>query len=242
MERKTEWFENWFDTSYYHLLYDYRDEQEAVFFMNNLIQHLGLQKGNSILDLPCGMGRHAMFLSSQGFKVVGADLSVNNILQAKRSENDNLRFTQHDMRDPLSGSYHAIFNLFTSFGYFEKEETNIAVLRNFKNALYPHGHLVIDFLNLHKVRSELVPEQHFFKNNIEFIVKKTIDNNFIIKEIEVIDANETHHFIEKVQALDLTKIRRFAKAAGLEIDQVFGDYDLHPFLPQSSERLILVMR
>ncbi len=242
MEQKTEWFENWFDTSYYHLLYDYRDEEEARFFMKNLIAHLDLQKGDSILDLPCGMGRHAMFLSSQGFRVVGADLSANNILQAKRSENEKLRFTQHDMREPLNGRYHAIFNLFTSFGYFEKEDTNSTVLRNFKNALLPGGHVVIDFLNLYKVKRELVPEQRLFKNNIEFIIKKNIDNKFIIKEIEVIDTDERHHFIEKVQALDLKKIQGFAQEAGLEIEQVFGDYDLHPFQPESSERLILVMR
>ena len=92
MGNKTEWFEHWFDTSYYHLLYDHRNDEEAEFFMKNLLDHLDLQPGNRILDLPCGKGRHAVFLHSQGFDVVGADISENSIKEAKNLENEQLHF------------------------------------------------------------------------------------------------------------------------------------------------------
>ena len=77
MEKITDWFEHWFDTKYYHLLYDNRDEKEAEFFMKNLILFLELKKGSRILDLHCGKGRHSVFLNSKGCNVVGADLSRN---------------------------------------------------------------------------------------------------------------------------------------------------------------------
>ena len=242
MQKEKEWFEHWFDTPFYHILYDYRNDDEARFFMRNLVDYLNLSKGDKILDLPCGKGRHALFLYEQGFKTTGADLSVNSIQHARQFEKQNLTFTIHDMRDALNGNYDAIFNLFTSFGYFNQETTNIQVLKNFKNALQPGGHIVIDFLNLDKVIQELIPEQHLTKKEIDFVIRKSVNENFIMKEIEVHHDQQVHHYVEKVQALDLDKMKFFAKAAGLEIQEVFGDYNLNPFDKVNSERLILVMQ
>lgn len=69
-----------------------------------------------------------------------------------------------------------------------------------------------------------------------------MSENFIIKEIEVHHDDKVHHYIEKVQALDLNKMKHFAKAAGLEIQEVFGDYELNTFDKLNSERLILIMQ
>jgi len=242
MQKEKEWFEHWFDTPFYHILYDYRNDDEARYFMANLVDYLELSKGDKILDLPCGKGRHALFLYEQGFKTAGADLSVNSIEHAKQFEKQDLSFNIHDMRDPLKGSYDAIFNLFTSFGYFNQETTNIKVLENFKNGLLPGGHIVVDFLNLEKVVQQLIPEQRITKKGIDFVIRKKVSENFIIKEIEVNQDQEVHHYMEKVQALDLDKMKYFAKAAGLEIEEIFGDYGLNPFDKNNSDRLILVLK
>src|SRR6478736_3856513 len=73
------WFASWFDTPYYHILYKDRDEEEAEFFMDNLVHYLNLPEEAKILDLACGKGRHAFHLIQLGFDVTGADLSVNSI-------------------------------------------------------------------------------------------------------------------------------------------------------------------
>lgn len=242
MEKEKEWFENWFDTSFYHILYDYRNDDEAKLFMSNLIGFLNLSQGDKILDLPCGKGRHSLFLNSQGFDATGADLSANSIMHAKQFQKEGLSFEIHDMRNPLNGKYDSIFNLFTSFGYFNQESTNIKVLENFKNALNKNGHIVVDFLNLHKVVNTLIPEQVIRKKGVDFLIKKRVTESFIIKEIDVTENGEVHHYMEKVQALDLIKMKQFAQAAGLEIKHVFGDYELKPFDAQNSDRLILIMQ
>ena len=242
MSQEKEWFENWFNTPFYHILYDYRNDDEAEFFMNNLVGFLELEKGNRVLDLPCGKGRHSLFLNALGYQTTGADLSANSIAHAKQFEKPGLSFEIHDMRDPLQGRYDAIFNLFTSFGYFNRETTNIQVFKNFKEALKPGGHIVVDFLNLVKVIKDLVPRQEFSKKGIDFKIHKKISNNFIIKEIEVIDREETYQYEERVQALDLAKFKYFAEASGLEIEHVFGDYALNNYNPETSDRLILVLR
>ena len=242
MTAEKEWFKNWFDTPFYHILYDYRNDDEARFFMKNLVQFLNLKEGNKILDLPCGKGRHAVFLNELGFNTTGADLSANSIQYAKRFEIANLKFVIHDMRDPLSHQYHAIFNLFTSFGYFHQEEANIQVLKNFKSSLIDNGHIVIDFLNLKKVIKDLVPYEHFTKKGIDFTIRKKVSEKFVIKEIEVNFGDETHHYMEQVQALDLNIMKTFAQKAGLQIQHVLGDHALNPFDEINSDRLILIMQ
>ena len=242
MKNKTEWFQDWFNTTYYHLLYDYRNEDEAEHFMSNLLKFLNLTPSDTILDLPCGRGRHSLFLNSQGHRVIGADISENSISHARHFENQNLRFMIHDMRDPLKERYNAIFNLFTSFGYFEHEETNASVLKNFKLGLVENGHLVIDFLNLSKVRSELIPHQELVKKGVKYTIEKKITDQFIIKDIKVLDGDNQYAFQEKVQALDLEKFERYSREAGLRIVKIFGDYSLNDFSEESSDRLILIMQ
>jgi cyclopropane fatty-acyl-phospholipid synthase-like methyltransferase len=242
MEKKTEWFEHWFDTKYYHLLYDHRDEEEAQFFMQNLIRFLELQNGDHILDLPCGKGRHSVFLNAQGFDVVGADLSKNSIDFAKQFENESLRFRIHDMREPLLKKYHAIFNLFTSFGYFERDTTNIAVLKNFKKALLENGKIVIDFLNIDKIKQQLIAEETFEKNGVIFHITKEIKKEILIKEISFDADGKSHHYSEKVQCLTLEKMKKLAEFAQLKVQHTFGDYNLSPFDKNNSERLILVLQ
>lgn len=242
MEKTTDWFEHWFDTKYYHVLYENRDEKEAEFFMKNLIRFLKLEKSSRILDLPCGKGRHAVFLNSQGLNVIGADLSKNSIDFAKRFENNTLQFRVHDMRNIISKKYKAIFNLFTSFGYFDEDLSNINILKNFKNALEDDGHIVIDFLNISKIRNNLIGEEVFVKGGIEFHIKRYIKDDFLTKTISFNADNEQHKYMEKVQCLTLNKMNKFAEKAKLDIKHTFGTYDLQPFDENNSDRLILILQ
>ena len=73
-------------------------------------------------------------------------------------------------------------------------------------------------------------------------MRRRIENKFVIKEIDVLDKGEKRSFKEMVQALDMERFTLYAKQAGLKITEVFGDYKLSEFIPESSERLILVMK
>ncbi|MBC7524978.1 MAG: methyltransferase domain-containing protein, partial [Flavobacterium sp.] len=113
------WYASWFDSPYYHILYKDRNYREAQIFMDNLTRYLNLPEKAKVLDLACGKGRHSIYLNQLGFEVTGVDLSENSILEAKKNENESLHFNVHDMRNPFHQKFDAIFNLFTSFGYFE---------------------------------------------------------------------------------------------------------------------------
>lgn len=237
-----DWFTEWFNTSYYHILYKDRNDIEAQQFIKNITEFLSVPKEATVLDLPCGKGRHAVFLNSLGFKVIGADLSENSIQHAKNFENENLKFIVQDMREPLNKKYDAVFNLFTSFGYFKKDEDDILVLQNIKNCLKEDGFFVFDFLNADFVKSTLVREETKIVENIEFRLKREIIDGFILKHISFISEDEPHFFTENVKYLDFRKMKYYFEKVGLKIVHTFGDYQLHPFDEKHSKRLILVAK
>src|ERR1700744_549820 len=125
MSQKKEWYRNWFDSPYYDLLYKGRDQEEADMFVNNLVKHLSPSESSIMLDLACGKGRYSIALNRMGYQVTGIDLSQRKIAAAKPYQNKTLSFAVNDMRMPLEpDKYDYVFNLFTSFGYFDNEEEN----------------------------------------------------------------------------------------------------------------------
>src|SRR6187397_419384 len=103
--KNKEWFETWFDSPYYHILYEHRDEEEAESLMDNILTLLNLPASALVLDVACGKGRHAIHLAEKGLVVTGIDLSWKNISYAQRFERENLSFFVHDMRNPFYVNY-----------------------------------------------------------------------------------------------------------------------------------------
>ncbi|CAL2079776.1 Methyltransferase domain-containing protein [Tenacibaculum sp. 190524A02b] len=240
MDTKKDWFTSWFNTPYYHILYKHRNDDDAQFFMRNITSFLNLKKNSFIADVPCGKGRHSVYLNSLGFNVRGGDLSSNSIFHAKKFENESLKFEEWDMRKPIENKYDAIFNLFTSFGYFDDDKDDILVLSNFKNGLKSNGVLVLDFLNVEKVKSSLVPQETKLIDGIEFSIKKEIIDGFILKHISFHANGQNHTYTEKVKFLSLEKMQDYFNKADLKIRHVFGNYNLDNFNVNTSDRLILI--
>jgi hypothetical protein len=107
--------------------------------------------------LACGKGRHSIYLNQLGFDVLGADLSENSIAEVKTQMTPCiLKFMTCEC---LLKKSTMLFNLFTSFGYFENEEDNLTTLIAIKESLSEYGFAVIDFLNVSQVLKTLVPEE-----------------------------------------------------------------------------------
>jgi len=203
---------------------------------------LSLDKATHILDLPCGKGRHSVFLNSLGYRVTGSDLSENSIIAAKKYENDTLKFNVHDMRVPFSEKYNAVFNLFTSFGYFEDDKEDLLILHNIKNGLTKEGVFVFDFLNAAIVKENLVTKETKVVDGITFNITREISNDFIIKRISFFADAENHSYTERVKYLDLEKMTYYLEKVGFKIEHTFGDYYLNSFNSKISNRLIIVAK
>ena len=237
------WFKEWFNTPYYHQLYKERNDDEAVFFIDNLIDNLMPPAQSKMLDVACGKGRHSIQLASKGFDVTGIDLSHESIQHAKQSESSNLQFFEHDMRMPLMINYFDfVFNFFTSFGYFKTNRENENAIKCISNALKPKGTFVMDYLNVEN--KMLVTEDEFEKtieNNL-FEIKKWKDNRFFYKQINIQDNtnNISCSFTENVAIFTLSDFKAMFEKNGLIIKATYGDYALNPFDADHSTRLIMV--
>ena len=236
------WFTSWFDTPYYHILYKERNYREAQIFMDNLTHYLNLPEKAKVLDLACGKGRHSIYLNQLGFDVLGADLSENSIAEASKNTNETLHFKVHDMRESFEEKYDAIFNLFTSFGYFENDEDNLTTLKAIKESLSEYGFAVIDFMNVPQVLETLVPEETKTVDEIEFHIKRYLKDGHIYKEIDFEDKGQKFHFTEKVKALTLKDFEELMEEAGIYLLDIFGDYKLKKFHKTESERLIMIFK
>lgn len=236
------WYASWFDTPFYHILYQDRDEKEAALLINHLLTHLELSPPAKILDLACGKGRHSRYLNHLGYDVVGLDLSQQSIDYAKQYENDSLHFEVHDKLIPYPKKFDAVFNLFTSFGYFEDPKDNIRVIENIKSSLKPNGYGVIDFMNAYKEQDSLVAEEVKTVDGITFLLNRYLKDGVIFKDIRFEFAGEFYHFTERVSALQLEDFKAYFDKAGVTLVDVFGDFKLAPFDRETSKRLMLIFK
>jgi SAM-dependent methyltransferase len=241
MEQAAEWFEHWFDSPYYHLLYRHRDDQEARGFLDLLIARVPLAPGSTVLDVACGRGRHAIYLNSRGFDVTGFDLSEQNILHNLGFEKKGLHFYRHDMRQVIRVNYfdYAI-NLFSSFGYFDRYEENLHAMRSTATALRQGGTCIFDYANCRMLRTTLEPENAEEVDGLSFRMKRYVQEPFIVKEIEVTDKGATHRFCEKLRIFEPDELTAMMEACGLNVRSLYGDYSLGAFDAERSPRLIVV--
>jgi len=243
MSEKTKWYQSWFDSKYYHLLYQHRNDEEAVFFINNLLDHLQLPLGAAITDLACGKGRHSRVIADRNYNVTGVDISSNNIHAAQVYAHNHLQFAIHDMRTMWThNTQDAVFNLFTSFGYFDNENDNNKTLRAIHKALKSAGVLVIDFLNIGKLKNLFTEKitQEKIIDGIHFTTCKYIENNFIVKDIFIKHDNNEYQFQERVQAITKSDFEDKLHKNNFKIINIFGNYSLGFYDESYSDRLIIL--
>lgn len=246
---KPEWFASWFDSEHYHRLYSHRDDREAVSFIDRLIARLRPVPGADVLDLGCGSGRHARRLASHGLNVTGLDLSAESLTLARARASATAaidastpRFVRQDMRQPFGdAAFDHVFNLFTSFGYFEDPADHLAVVRNMAAALRAGGTLALDYLNVRHAERWLTPEEIIRRDRVTYRISRWSDSEAIHKRIIIGAAGPMEH-VERVAKLTLEDFRFLFALSGLEVEEIYGNYQLAPFDVESSPRLIIVAR
>jgi len=241
---KMDWFENWFDSPYYKILYQNRDEVEAQEFVEQLLAYLQPATHSAMLDIACGEGRFARQLHSHGYDVTGIDISGSSIVTAKAYETDTLQFHVQDMRHPYITNYFDFaFNFFTSFGYFAHDRDHALAAKSFAIALKKDGILVIDYLNAEYVNNNLVPEETIIRGSYTFNIVRKLERNHFLKEISFLDADHTlRKYTESVAAFSLAHFVKMFKAANMSLVGTFGDYNLNTYHPSESPRLIMVFK
>lgn len=236
-----DWYKNWFGNDYL-TLYAHRNEDEANDLIDLIHSYIKVSPHAKILDLCCGQGRHALILAKLGYSVYGMDLSRALLQEANNRKDKHHRayFIQADMRYlPTLSSFHLLLNLFTSFGYFESDQENLAVFLEFYNALERGGNFVFDYLNPNHVIQNLVPYEHEELNTMKIDIERQIHGNRVQKKICLKKEKNESTFYESVKMYQPGEIFTMLKQAGLSVLHVFGDYHGSDF-NQESPRLLVI--
>ena len=244
MTKVTEnWFKTWFDTKYYHILYKHRDNEEANLFIGKLVHYLKLSRGLKVADICCGKGRHSLELSKYGLMVWGMDLSPNSIESANSMSNELTSFDVHDMRNPFpQKDFDTIFNLFTSFGYFEDVLEDKKCLENIFSSLKSGGTFIQDYIHAAYFTKDLPLSEEKLIDHVSFGISKYIQAGFIVKEIQVKDGDYEEIFYERVKIYSPEELVSLHEQAGFQVENVFGDYHLSAFSASESQRIIINSR
>lgn len=151
------WHKNFFNDPNYKNNYSFltkeRTDKEIIFLDKLFKKHNVV----SVLDIPCGFGRHAIGLAKLGYVVHGVDLFEMQLAIAKKTIEEeeiklpNLTFSQEDMRDFPHNQYDrkqydAVINMFMSFGYYSKKEDK-KILFNLCDSVAKNGLLIIEVRN-----------------------------------------------------------------------------------------------
>jgi SAM-dependent methyltransferase len=247
MTRRPDWWRDVFNRSTFLELYERSDTQLAVRQADQITSRLGLAPPARILDLPCGYGRHALELTRRGFQVAGVDISPLQIGRAcARAVAAGLgpRFVIGDVRAlPLAGPFDAAINMFLSFGYFETDEENLAMLHGIARVLRAGGRLLIDFWN----------REREIRGFQDVVVDKRDDGIYEIEEWSfdplggrlnwtntvIFPDGRREAWAHSIRAFTIAEVKKMLEAAGMRLLAVYGNLDGAPYALDADAAIFL---
>jgi SAM-dependent methyltransferase len=230
-------------------LYFYSDtltDERAEAEVAALVKYLQLDSPQKILDLACGYGRHTNRLAALGHHMTGVDLMPGFLALARQDAEQrsvSVSYRQGDMRQiSFSEEFDRVMILFTAFGYFEDVE-NEDVVRRVARALKPGGLFIVDFPN----------RDTFLRNYIPYLVTEkgadlmidrlgldTLTGRWVNRRIIIRDGVRKDKPFS-IRIYNPNEIRALMAQAGLEIVQMYGDWNGMP-VSMDSRRLVTVAR
>lgn len=240
----SEWFEEWFESPEYLKVYKNRNDNDAWQLVSFICSKLSLKSGLKILDLACGAGRHAILLAGRGFQVTGVDLSKNLLNVARKNAEElklNLSFIHSDIRNFLHyEKFDLVVNLFTSFGYFKKDEENFVVFKKASEMLKPEGFFAFDYLNSEYLKENLVPYSYEETDSYRVEQFRSIIDCRVEKKIVINNGNESKNFIESVKLYTPADLEFQLKKFGFDKIGLYGDYKGTIFDEKKSQRFLAI--
>jgi 2-polyprenyl-3-methyl-5-hydroxy-6-metoxy-1,4-benzoquinol methylase len=145
----TGWWDDFFPT--FRPFFGLVSQKETNAQARYIIKKLDLNPGQRFLDCPCGIGRICFPLAKKGIRVTGVDITQSYLDElGKKAARRGLKvdIARADMRRiNYDSEFDAAGNLWTSFGFFEKESDNRLVVKKMYQALKPGGKFMLHVIN-----------------------------------------------------------------------------------------------
>jgi SAM-dependent methyltransferase len=181
-----------------------------------------LPEFRNILDVCCGMGRHARALSNRGYSVVGIDRDADVIAQARESVSGP-SFAVADIRDyqPDTGAFDAVIVMGQSFGHFDAT-TNRDVLGRLPSGIRNRGRIIFDLWNpeffaAHQGERDLNTSRGIVRE------RKHVDDGRLFVQLNYPDGS---HEEFEWQLFEPAQMKRLAESLGLGLLISCSDFDM----------------
>ncbi|MFH1336360.1 MAG: class I SAM-dependent methyltransferase, partial [Candidatus Zixiibacteriota bacterium] len=213
--------------------------------VTTLIYLFKIKPRAKILDLCCGPGRHAFELSPRGLSVVGVDRTKIYLDKArKHAETEGLKveFIQEDMRNYCKpGTFDAVVNLFTSFGFFEDQREDELVLKNVYRSLKEGGVFVIDIIGKEVIARIFQERDWSEEDGVLFLEERKVTKDWSWLENRWIlikgEKREEFHFSHRpYSAVELVSL---LQDSGFNTINIYGDLAGSPY-DHKAKRLVAV--
>lgn len=152
-----------------------RNTQQDI---DRMLELTGLGKEAEFIDLCCGQGRHSIELARRGFsEVTGIDRSRYLVRLARRRAQKlglSVTFREGDARKfrYAQSSADCVCLFGNSFGYFERTEDDVAVLRTVRRVLKPNGQIVLDLVDGEWMREHYEPRSWEWIDQNHFVCRE----------------------------------------------------------------------
>jgi SAM-dependent methyltransferase len=204
---------------------------------------LDLRPGTRVLDLGCGHGRISLPLARLGCAVTGLDASLPLLQRAQtaaREQDLELALLHMDMKNlDAEEAFDAVLNISTAFGYVEDERDDLRALGAVRRALAPGGRFLIDTENREymlckdrRIWFELGGTTVWSERSFDPIHSRW---NEVIRWSEGPSAQIARF---SLRLYTLNELCRMLEAAGLAVEDVWGDFDGEPY-DITSQRMIV---
>lgn len=249
MEKK-EWFEEEnFWLNYGPVMFDSQHWAEARGIAEAVQKLAELKEGNSILDVCCGPGRISVELALLGLKVTGVDITQPFLDAAKETADDEgvqLTLINQDMRTfTCQEKFDCAVNVYNSFGYCDKIEDDIKILKSVHGALKDGGTFILECISRESAIKYFTPGEWFERAGKTVLTEFTIEGAWeglrsrwilIGKDGTKID----HTFIQRLySAAELRDI--LVKECGFKSAEVYGGFNGEAY-DQNLSTMVIVAR
>ena len=163
-----------------------------------LLSAVGLEKGDSIVDLGCGPGLYCATLTQRGYCITGIDGSENSIRYAKK-QNPDITYLHSSYLEPFGvNQFKAAIMISKDYGVLSPNQKAV-LLANIHSALQQNGYFIFDvcsMVDLQKRQAEAKYKWYasnggFWRASKHFVLEKNIDYNplpVICNFVAVLDA------------------------------------------------------
>jgi SAM-dependent methyltransferase len=229
------------------VIFSQRRRSDAPAEVEKIISLLGVAPGSPVLDLGCGVGRHALELARRGFRVTGVDrtqIFLDEAGQRAEKEELNLEWVRDDMRAFCrTDAFDVALSFFTSFGYFEDPGEDRLVVGNVQRSLRTGGAFLLEMMGK-EVLAKNFQERIWYEADGFFVLEERkvskgwswLENRWIVVKREGrAEFRLTHRLYSAAELIALLADCGFTRT------EVYGDLEGNPY-DHTAKRLIVVAR